>query len=139
MKRAVLDPVAKRHHAPHPQALLLRGGDLVADLRVGEIIDNGVDLGFDVHIAPMRQRYLAASIHLPTSEPQNTCTVKPCALRGMVIARRLPQLLVQLREPDKRWTNLRDNHEVYNAGRTADGRLGGGSLSSASSISCWPG
>lgn len=69
--------------------------------------------------------------------PRNTCTV--CALRGMVIARRLPQLLVQLREPDKRWTNLRDNHEVYNAGRTADGRLGGGSLSSASSISCWPG
>ena len=38
--------------------------------RVGEIIDNGVDLGFDVHIAPMRQRYLAASIHLPTSSPR---------------------------------------------------------------------
>ena len=54
-------------------------------------------------------------------------------------ARRLPQLFVQLREPDKRWTNLRDNHEVYDAGRTADGRLGGGSLPSASSISCWPG
>jgi hypothetical protein len=70
MKRAVLDPVAKRHPAPHPQALLLRGGDLVANFRVGEIIDNGVDLGFDVHIAPMRQRYLAASIHLPTSSPR---------------------------------------------------------------------
>ena len=85
VKRAVLDPVAKRHHAPHPQALLLRGGDLIADLRVREIIDNGVDLGFDVHIEPMRQRYLAASILVPTSEPQNTCTLKPCALRGMVM------------------------------------------------------
>jgi hypothetical protein len=85
VKRAVLDPVAKRHHAPHPQALLLRGGDLIADLRVREIIDNGVDLGFDVHIEPMRQRYLAASILVPTSESQNTCTLKPCALRGMVM------------------------------------------------------
>jgi hypothetical protein len=44
--------------APRPPStgLLLRGGDLIANLRVGEIIDNGVDLGFDVHITPMRQR-----------------------------------------------------------------------------------
>ena len=79
-----------------------------------------------------------------TLPPRSTCRRRaPEQMHGeavcVVIARRLPQLLVQLREPDKRWTNLRDNHEVYNAGRTADGRLGGGSLSSASSISCWPG
>jgi hypothetical protein len=49
-------PSSQAAPRPHPQALLLRGGDLVANLRVGEIIDNGVDLGFDVHIAPMRQR-----------------------------------------------------------------------------------
>ena len=29
MERPVLDPIAERHHAAHPDALLLRGGDLV--------------------------------------------------------------------------------------------------------------
>jgi hypothetical protein len=44
--------------APRPpihRPFFFRGGDLVANLRVGEIIDNGVDLGVDVHITP-RQR-----------------------------------------------------------------------------------
>ena len=139
MKRAVLDPVAKRHHAPHPQALLLRGGDLIADLRVREIIDNGVDLGFDVHIEPMRTALpCRLDPRADVRAPKHLHVEAVCVARDGD-ARRLPQLFVQLREPDKRWTNLRDNHEVYDAGRTADGRMGGGSLPSASAISCWPG
>ena len=31
MERPVLDPIAERNHAPHPDALPLRGGDLVPD------------------------------------------------------------------------------------------------------------
>ena len=31
MERPVLDPIAERNDAPHPDALPLRGGDLVAD------------------------------------------------------------------------------------------------------------
>ena len=33
----VLDPVAQRHHAAHPHALLLRGSDLVADALGGDL------------------------------------------------------------------------------------------------------
>src|ERR1700719_5178106 len=31
MERPVLDPIAERNHAPHPDALPLRGRDLVSD------------------------------------------------------------------------------------------------------------
>ena len=56
----------------------------VGRLRLGEVVDDRVDLGLDVGIAPVRKRVAAASIHLPTSESQNTCTVKPWLLRGIL-------------------------------------------------------
>jgi hypothetical protein len=31
MERSIFDPITERNHAPHPDALLLRGGDLVPD------------------------------------------------------------------------------------------------------------
>src|ERR1700727_974520 len=31
MERSVLDPIAEGNHAPHPDALPFRGGDLVSD------------------------------------------------------------------------------------------------------------
>ena len=31
MERPALDPITERHHAAHPDALLLRGGDFVPD------------------------------------------------------------------------------------------------------------
>ena len=37
MERAVLDPIAKGNHAPHPDALPLRGGDLVSDPLAGDL------------------------------------------------------------------------------------------------------
>ena len=38
-------------------------------------------------------------------------------------AGRLSQLLVPGREPDRRWTNLRDNHELYNLGHLLEGGI----------------
>jgi hypothetical protein len=35
MERSILDPIAERDNAAHPDALLLRGGDLVADPLAG--------------------------------------------------------------------------------------------------------
>src|SRR5271166_5471516 len=37
MERPVLDPIADRNHAAHPDALLLRGGDLVPDPLAGDL------------------------------------------------------------------------------------------------------
>ena len=36
MERSVLDPVAERNHSAHPDALLLRRGDLVPDAFAGD-------------------------------------------------------------------------------------------------------
>ena len=37
VQRPVLDPIAERDHAAHPDALPLRGGDLVADPLAGDL------------------------------------------------------------------------------------------------------
>ena len=37
LERSVLDSIAKRHNAAHPDALLLRSGDLVADPLAGNL------------------------------------------------------------------------------------------------------
>src|SRR3984957_9419360 len=37
MERSVLDPVTERNHASHPDALPLRGGDLVPDPLAGDL------------------------------------------------------------------------------------------------------
>jgi hypothetical protein len=37
MERPVLDPVTERYDASHPDALPLRGGDLVADTLAGDL------------------------------------------------------------------------------------------------------
>src|SRR3984957_21155938 len=37
MERPVLDPISKRNHTPHPDALPLRGGDLVSDPLAGDL------------------------------------------------------------------------------------------------------
>src|ERR1700722_19905827 len=37
MERPVLDPIAERNDAPHPDALPLRGGDLVPDTLTGDL------------------------------------------------------------------------------------------------------
>ena len=37
VERPVLDPIAERNYAAHPDALLLRGGDLVSDPFAGDL------------------------------------------------------------------------------------------------------